>query len=337
MHEPGPATAPTPQVETSARTRSLVAAVLVTLLVTTLGCAGDPQAAAPQELKLATGWKSTAWNLIGQALADEYRKHIPGLVVSAEPIADLYQKVDALQQGTLDLAFVDSETAYRAYKTGTPGDPTPHTKLRAIAVLFPTVVQIVVRADADIDTPRELRGKRVEVGVKGGYADQATQLILESYGLGDAVSILHTSEVEPETELRQRQVDAVVYWTPLHHPSITRVLNTLPATLIGLEHEQIGFLQSRNHFLKSTVIPAGSYANQPHDVLTVGEDVLLLCRQDLDDGLVQRMTQALFDAAPTLRTVNAAADGIDVLRGPTASIPLHLGAARYYRERELLK
>jgi len=40
---------------------------------------------------------------------------------------------------------------------------------------------------------------------------------------------------------------------------------------------------------------------------------------------------------PDLIAAHAAARGIDPERGPTASIPLHPGAARYYRAREILK
>jgi len=40
---------------------------------------------------------------------------------------------------------------------------------------------------------------------------------------------------------------------------------------------------------------------------------------------------------PTLKQAHASASGIDPDRGPTAAIPLHPGAARYYREREILK
>jgi TRAP-type uncharacterized transport system substrate-binding protein len=40
---------------------------------------------------------------------------------------------------------------------------------------------------------------------------------------------------------------------------------------------------------------------------------------------------------PTLEKAHEAARTIDPERGPTASIPLHPGAARFYREREILK
>ena len=66
-------------------------------------------------------------------------------------------------------------------------------------------------------------------------------------------------------------------------------------------------------------------------------DVLLLCREDLPEGLVYDLTRALFDSVPALENAHEAASAIDPERGPTTSIPLHPGAARYYREREILQ
>jgi TRAP-type uncharacterized transport system substrate-binding protein len=66
-------------------------------------------------------------------------------------------------------------------------------------------------------------------------------------------------------------------------------------------------------------------------------DVLLLCRRDLGEPLVYDLTRTLFDAVPVLATAHGSASGIDPDRGPTAAVPLHAGAARYYREREILR
>ena len=64
-------------------------------------------------------------------------------------------------------------------------------------------------------------------------------------------------------------------------------------------------------------------------------DVLLLTRQDLDDELVRRLTSALFDVLPQLAASHDFLRLMDARRAPATPIPLHPGAALYYREREL--
>jgi hypothetical protein len=78
------------------------------------------------------------------------------------------------------------------------------------------------------------------------------------------------------------------------------------------------------------VIPQGTYPGQLAAVHTVGVDLLLVCRADLDKNLVYEVTRAYFEDTPeNIRRQT------DPQRAPAVVIPLHPGAARYYREREV--
>jgi TRAP transporter TAXI family solute receptor len=142
---------------------------------------------------------------------------------------------------------------------------------------------------------------------------------------------------EPTLSLRADTVDAQFIYAPFQNPTVADLVSDGGVRLIPIERSSLGAIQERHHFLKSTTIPSGTYEDQDADVLTVGMDVLLLCRDDLPEDLVYAMARTLFEAVPALTRAHASAAGIDPDRGPTASIPLHPGAARYYREREILK
>ena len=64
-------------------------------------------------------------------------------------------------------------------------------------------------------------------------------------------------------------------------------------------------------------------------------DALLLTREGLDEGLVRRLTSALFDVLPELATHNDFLRRMDPTRAPATPIPLHSGAALFYRQMEL--
>ena len=49
------------------------------------------------------------------------------------------------------------------------------------------------------------------------------------------------------------------------------------------------------------------------------------------------LTRRFFDALPSLSSSQDALRFIDLEQAPAMPIPLHEGAARYYRERELLQ
>ena len=58
-------------------------------------------------------------------------------------------------------------------------------------------------------------------------------------------------------------------------------------------------------------------------------------RTDVDDVVEHAVSDALFQVLPRLIVSDDYLRFVDVRRAPTTPIPLHPGAAWYYREREL--
>jgi TRAP transporter TAXI family solute receptor len=311
--------------------------VMAAALFSVAGCRTDAAASAPTTLKLSTGFPNGTWDIVGQALATAYTQRVPNIVTAAKPNGDLEAQADAIESGASDLALEDAETAYVAYSTGTTARRAPHGNIRAIAVLFSTAVQIVARSDSGITRIRELRGRRVDVGQQGTAVERAARLILESHGLSYRSITPIFGSIDPAAALRDGTIDARFFYAPFQQPAINDVVRTVDVRFLPIQPETVASIQEQHHFLKSIVLPAGTYPRQDADVSTLGMDVLLLCGRDLADTLVYRLTAALFDAVPDLRRAHASAAGIDPDRGPTAAVPLHPGAARYYREREILR
>ena len=93
----------------------------------------------------------------------------------------------------------------------------------------------------------------------------------------------------------------------------------------------IARLQRRNPFLRGMVIPRDLAGGEPG--LTIGLDGLLVCRSGLDADMVYGVTKAFFQALPELSAFDA--PPLRQMNPEDASatpIPLHEGAARYYRE-----
>ena len=63
--------------------------------------------------------------------------------------------------------------------------------------------------------------------------------------------------------------------------------------------------------------------------------MVVVCREDLDESLVYALTAQLFEAFPRLSGVEANLRFLNLDEAPATPIPLHAGAARYFREREL--
>jgi TRAP transporter TAXI family solute receptor len=107
------------------------------------------------------------------------------------------------------------------------------------------------------------------------------------------------------------------------------------ARLIDIDGPALEQLRVEYPFLRPATIPAGTYPGQTRAVQTVCVDVVLVCRADLDDVLIHRLTDQLFRALPKLAERSSYLRLMDVRRAPASPIPLHPGAAWYYREQEL--
>lgn len=305
-------------------------------------CHAEPARKPPTELTIATGSRDGIYYQFGSALAATYNR-LPAVNVVAEirnPTGNLEgDNLEAIEKGTADLALAGAGYAYQAYKQGTEFDNHPHTKLRAISVLFSTSIHIAARRDSGIRRVEDFRGKRIAVGGPGGPTDEASRLILKIHGIKqDDIVPVHRSGRDLIKGVRDRSIDGFFVYSPLG----PAVLNELSASgeieLLPIERKKIVDIQARSPFLlRTVVIPAGTYAGQPAEIATVGADILLICRQDLPERLVLDLTRALYAAVSELSEAHPVAAEIDPDRGPLASIPLHPGAARYYRERELLR
>ena len=71
---------------------------------------------------------------------------------------------------------------------------------------------------------------------------------------------------------------------------------------------------------------------------TVAVQATLACRADLDEEVVYNITKVLFEKQAELAAANSKAESLSVetaLNG--ASVPLHPGAERYYKEINLIQ
>jgi hypothetical protein len=134
-----------------------------------------------------------------------------------------------------------------------------------------------------------------------------------------------------------RKIDA---WFVVAGYPIAKVSTLYPhegVRLLEIAPRAASYIRAQAPFYKPIVIPAGTYPGQANPVKTIGSENLLVCRDDLDDELVYRITKGLFDALPRLTEAHAAMRYVDPDFAAATPIPLHPGAAQYYRERQLLQ
>jgi uncharacterized protein len=316
--------------------RGPLLAGLVIVAAWLAACQPAPQKRVARRVRLTTGTPGAGFFRLGQALAREYKRVLPDVEFDVQESEGGASNIEAIQRGDADIGLAHANVTYLAFSAGAEGSRVPFTRLRGIAKLNLMSVHVLVGPASGIRQIEDLRGRRLGLGVGRGSASTAS-VVLNAFGLDlRDVRVVPVRYHDAPARLADGSIDAhlVTGSDPLE--AVTRATSD-GARLLELEGPRVARLHRDSPFFTLAVIPAGTYPGHPGPVHTVGVDSLLICRADLDEALVHDLTKALFEILPSLSSLELSFGVMDVDQAPATPIPLHDGAARYYRERELLR
>ena len=233
-----------------------------------------------------------------------------------------------LRRAEIDLSMPMADVAYLAYSGQLHEMGGAFDQLRGLAVLSLNTVHLIAGEHTDVTRIVDLKGHRISLGPPGSAMALIAAQLLGVHGISmkDVKGVQLPNPEFPEA-LAQRRVDAAFVTFNPPNDSVTRVLRG-GARLIEIHGSPIEELRTHYPYLKRTVIPSATYPNQPRPVHTIGVDGLLVSRADVDEEVIYRLLDAYFATRPATRPP-------DLERAPATPIPLHPGAARFYRQREL--
>jgi len=287
-------------------------------------------------LRLTTGTPGGGFHPLGDALAAAYRKGLPSVDVSVRESAGSIANVEAIQAREADAGFAFADVAYAAYAGRLAGRSRRFDELRGIAVLQLTPLHLVAGPASGIHSVASLRGRRVAVGLSGSGSALTADLVMRSFGLDPtAVHLQSLAYNDAAAALLRGTVDAMFVVGSVPLESVTSALRG-GAGLVAIDGAAIDGLRRRYPFFRRTIIADGAYAGSPSEA-TIGVENILVCSRQLDESVVYAMTRQLFESLPALAMRFPSLRTLDLEGSPATPIPLHDGAARYYRERELAR
>jgi TRAP transporter TAXI family solute receptor len=303
-----------------------------------LGCRPAPQVhAAPALVRFSTGTPGGGFYPLGEGLARAYQRSLGAVDLQIHPSAGAVTNVEAIQRGDADLGFAFADVAYVAYVGRLAGASGPFDRLRGIAVMQLTPVQLVVRRDPRIREVVDLRGRRIGVGPPGSGTALTAGLVLEAFGIAASAVQAETLQFNDAAARLVRGTLDAMFDAAIYPAESVMAATRAGARIMPLTGGPIERLRHDYPFLRVTVIPRDTYPGMSSAIRTIGVDSLLICRRDLDETLVYDLTRRFFEALPSLSSSLGALRFMDLDQAPATPIPLHDGAARFYRERELLR
>lgn len=303
--------------------------------------------AAEKIFRIATASKSGTFYPIGSLIARGISETegctegpecgVDGLIAIAQVSNGSVANVESVSAGDIEAGLAQADVIYWAHTgTGRFQGRRPLGGFHAVANLYPGSLHVVARADSGLDQIQDLRGRRVALDEPGSGTLATAELILKSSGIAKSdLSPLYIKHNHAGPMLAEGRLDAFFFVAGYPTQSVVKVSESTGIRLIPLSSSTVErLIAERPYFIEGT-IPAGVYSGVEEDVPTVDIGTQLIVRSDLDDELVYAITAAMWSKR-TRRLLDEGHPKGAQVRLETAlhgiAIPLHPGAARYYRD-----
>ncbi|MDA9008335.1 TAXI family TRAP transporter solute-binding subunit [Alphaproteobacteria bacterium] len=261
---------------------------------------------------------------------------VDNLIASAVSSRGSVDNVNAILSGLRNSGFAQSDVAYWAYTgTGTMEGKEPATELRTIAALFQEHIHLIALADSGINSVADLKGKRVSLDEPGSGTYVDANLILEASGLSaDDLTAEALKGNAASEALRNGKIDA--YFVVAGYPtgSVVELASAADIKLVPITGAGAEALTSKYGFFAQSDIPEGTYEGvATTSTVAVGAQWFTSAKQD--EELIYNITKALWnkESRKLLDVGHAKGKAIttdSALAG--VGVPLHDGAARFYKE-----
>lgn len=119
--------------------------------------------ATAQPLGIGTSPQGTMVYTLGAAVSKALAESA-NVQSRVQPSAGTGAMVPLVNSGEIDIGFCNAREFYDSYHGVGSSDKRPNKNLRAVAVLFPLTVGLIVRNDSPIKSVKDLKGKSISYG-----------------------------------------------------------------------------------------------------------------------------------------------------------------------------
>ena len=260
---------------------------------------------------------------------------------SAITSAGSNENVDMLDKGEVNFAILQGLFGSMAWQGKAKYDGQPKKNLRSISMLWQNVEQFTIRNDfaktGNINDLKNLYGERFSIGGRSSGSRVSAEIIMESLGIDyNKMDVQYLGYSPSSTALQDGKIDGMN--TPSGPPT-----SAVTNAFASLGNDKIKVLDFSADDLKKINdnypvwtpfnIKTGTYPGQTKDINTIAQPNLLVVTKDTPEEIVYLLTKTIYENLPFLNTVHKATKAMSLQKAIDGlPMPLHAGAAKYYKE-----
>lgn len=300
-----------------------------------------------QATVVGAGPGAGAYQMAG-AFAENVNRLKIGITMTNRASKGFVANTRMVEVGGSQFALTNGIFVYSAANGKKPFTEMKATHIRGIGPVTTSWFQMAVVKASGIKTYMDLKGKRVNYAQKGSNTEFMTRTIFEQLGIDDTLRKEYMRWDQAATAMTDGNIDAFGIPNPVPSPSILQASASAPLRILPLPDKVIDYFTNANPGYYRDVVPPGSYTGMEKEGFqTIAYTIFVTVNSDVSDDLVYKVTKATYDPASREFLVNAFKSwgiGLDASKKDGFlkqmagfGMKLHPGAARYWKERGLLK
>ena len=292
---------------------------------------------------IATGGTGGTYYPLGGMLAQliSNKATIDGKKVAATAEAAGASVANAKLLGAKEIesAFVAADILDAAYHGKAQFANGAVKNLRALGALYPETVQLVTRADSGINGIKDLNGKSISSGSPGSGQYQLVTDLLKVNGLSRSdVKEDSSSFTQAMDKIKDGNLHATLITGGVPVAAITDAAQSHAIKIIPLAGSQLDELLKAQPYYTRVQLPANTYKGQTAPVDTLAVMAVWATHDGVSEQTAYEVTKALYENTAIMGQVHVQGKNISLKTAlGVGSVPLHPGAARYFKEKGLIK
>lgn len=297
---------------------------------------------------LATATTGGTYYPVGVALATLTKVKLEpttGIALSAISSAGSAENVKLLKDNEAQFAILQGLYGAWAWQgKGAMQGSGPQKQLRSVTMLWQNVEHFAIFShyvqSGNISDLQLMAGKKFSIGVRNSGTEGSGRFILEGLGFDPErqLDLVYLGYGPSANAIQNNTIEGFNIPAGVPVGAVTQAYAALGENLRILDFtpEQIARANQGLDLWTPYTIPANTYPSQLKPVQTMAQPNFLAVRNDIPEQTVYAITQAIYENLPFLNGIHKATRDMALERAIVGlPMPLHPGAARYFKEKGL--
>ena len=260
---------------------------------------------------------------------------------SAITSAGSNENIDMLGKGEVNFALLQGLFGSMAWQGKDEYEGKPQKNLRSITMLWENIEQITIKSKyaktGNIKDMKNLYGERFSMSDRSSGSRISTETIFSSLGIDyTKLDQQYLGYSPSSTALQDGKVDGMTTPSGVPTSAVTNAFASIgndDIRVLDFTAEDLKAINDNYPVWNPYTIKAGTYPGQDKDINTISQPNLLVVTKDTPEETVYLLTKTIYENLPFLNTVHKATLDMSVQKAIAGlPMPLHKGAAKYYKE-----